>query len=113
MIASTFSPIVTSSWTTYTEDDSSTPFASATVILSALVANNGASDRWWMLFNATSVPANGTVPVFAVRVNAGDQLSVPLDYRFATGVTWQASSTSATLTADTSATLGVKLEYAP
>jgi hypothetical protein len=112
MIAVSLSPAASSSWTVYVEDDAQTPFfGSATVIRSAFVANNGASDRWWMVFNTASVPANGTVPVFAVRVAAGEQLRIPMDYRFATGVTWQVSSTSATLTADTAATFGVKLEY--
>jgi hypothetical protein len=79
--------------------------------ISALVANNGAADRWFMAFMSTTKPANGESPTLCVRVNTGEQLNVPIGIRFVFGLTWVASSTAGTLTYDAAATLGVQIRY--
>jgi hypothetical protein len=80
-------------------------------IISAMVANNGASDRWFMMFMSTTKPANGESPTVCVRVNTGEQVNVPISMRFVFGVTWVVSSTATTLTYDAAATFGVQLRY--
>lgn len=62
--------------------------------------NTSVNDRFWMLFNAAALPANGTVPdLVPYRVPAGSNFSIVLEPSlYATGITWAWSTTLLTLT---------------
>jgi hypothetical protein len=80
------------------------------LVTGVFVCNDGASDRYLMLFDTTTVPVDTTIPAFSVRVNSGEQLLVPLHLKCATSLTWAVSSTNGTLTAD-AVTFGVQVTY--
>lgn len=76
-------------------------------------ANESANKRWLMLFNATSLPVNGTAPVyqFPVPTLAPFSLDLPRGRTFSTGIVWAASSTAATLTVDVATPFWLNAEY--
>lgn len=77
--------------------------ASAGRLYSVSVSNANAATRYLMVFNATSLPGNGTVPVFTpIKVSTGDQgqaafFDINGKY-FSTGIVVAMSSTQNTLT---------------
>lgn len=87
--------------------------ASAGEVAYMIAANGGASDRWLHVFNASGYPADGSSPLFRLKVVAGQTgaLDLPLRRAFATGIVWAVSSTFSTLTLDTGATVAVNTAY--
>ena len=81
--------------------------------------NTGGSDKYIFIFNHAasggSRPSNGsTAALFVpVKVKAGEAFSITLDRArtFSTGLYWGASSTDATFTYESGATLVVSAEY--
>ncbi len=75
--------------------------ASAGKIYALVVTNDNAARRYLMLHNATSVPADGVAPLFAVALPANSSLELDfggLGLYFSTGISWSLSSTFATKT---------------
>lgn len=70
-----------------------------------VVLDPGAPSRHLMLFNATSLPSNGTAPVWQLFIPAGGEASEAFRHGFAysTGMVAAISSTHETLTIVTSA----------
>ena len=65
------------------------------------VTTQSASDQYIMLFDATAVPANGTVAVAAFKVPAGSTARIDFGLRgkaFRNGICWSNSSTLPTKT---------------
>jgi hypothetical protein len=97
--------------------------ASPASILRAVATNGGGSTLYIMLFDATSLPANASLPIVApVPVAAGS--TVVMDWTIepgagvlfgrscATGVVWAASTTATSLTVDATASLWITIDYA-
>jgi hypothetical protein len=84
----------------------------ATVLLSCLASNKGATQLYLMFFDATTLPANATVPLFqSIPIPAAGQISSDLTVTMSdflagvqtqAGLVWAASTTQDTLTVDTS-----------
>ncbi|WP_394835829.1 hypothetical protein LVJ94_02735 [Pendulispora rubella] len=77
-------------------------------------SNEGPAKRWIMLFDATSLPADGALPSFAIPVVEGGSFAIDLQRTrpFASGLAWAASSTPGTLTIDPGACIWLNAEYA-
>jgi hypothetical protein len=78
--------------------------------------NEGNSEVWIYLFNATAVPGNGSAIasqfLFALPVPAGQPFSFRVPKAFTTGLCWAASSTgNGTFTLATGATVTLHVEY--
>lgn len=71
--------------------------------------------RFFQLFNLVAVPANGTVPLFVVRVPAVTNFSVSfadsMGMSFGTGITWACSTTAGTLTLTATADFIVNAQH--
>lgn len=71
-------------------------------LLGISVINSGASTRYFQIFDSTSVPADGAVPVLVLAVPSGEQRTLDLtafNGKFcSTGISWASSSTLATKT---------------
>jgi hypothetical protein len=65
-------------------------------------SNEGAAQKWLMLFDAVAVPANGTQPIAGIAIDAGAGISFNLSFAdtltMQTGTTWAVSDTANTLT---------------
>ncbi len=76
--------------------------------------NRGASDRFLMLFNLSSVPSDGTAPwMTPIPIISLQPFSfeMPRGRNFSTGLVWAVSTTGDTLTKDTGATVHLTTEY--
>jgi hypothetical protein len=64
------------------------------------VIDTASADRYLMLFNATSLPANGTAPVRpAVKLSPDQEFALDMpDVDFTTGLVWALSTSEVTLT---------------
>ena len=73
---------------------------SAARLYTVVVFNNSASDQYLQVFDASSVPANGTVPVLTTKVLAGQTGSFEFGdgIPMSTGITVCNSSTATTKT---------------
>lgn len=63
--------------------------------------NNNAAVRYFHVYNSTTVPADGTVPIICIPVAAGGTFSIsyqPFGKPFTTGMSWANSTTAATKT---------------
>lgn len=75
-----------------------------------IVTNASGSIRYLQFFNATSVPADATVPViapFILQPGSTASFDVPDGFAFTTGISWASSSTLATKTITGTADLWV------
>jgi len=81
-------------------DDDAQISAAACYAAEVLAANSHATITYYlMLFDATSLPANGTAPrIPAIPLAAGQSVSLPVRLTCATGLYWAASTTVSTLT---------------
>jgi hypothetical protein len=103
----------------------STLTLAAPIILLSVQPTNFSSTLtlYFMLFDAASLPANGTVPVRApVALAPGQTAAIQLSDNnsemkeglpFFTGLVWAASTTPATLTVDTSSSTWVTMRTIP
>jgi hypothetical protein len=75
--------------------------------------NDGSVTLYLMLFNTTSVPANGTAPLERFRIPAGGSIaySPGQPISLGTGIVWAASTTPNTLTIDTASKSYVSVAY--
>jgi len=80
--------------------------ANNAILYSASLSNKGGTNLYLMVFDASSLPANGTIPTMPpLLVGPTDTRSIsnlPLPDKFSTGIVVAASSTQETLTTDTS-----------
>jgi hypothetical protein len=90
--------------------------ASATRISQVRVQNLGASTRYLHLFNAASLPANGTVPKAVLALAAGASgaitFAIPTD-RFSTGCVVACSTVQGTLTLSAGADFLIAVDIFP
>ena len=88
--------------------------SAASMLYRAMGANEGGAKRWIMVFDATSAPTEGAVPVFAIPVVEGGSfvLDLPRGRRFDKGVAWAASSQPGALAFDGAAKVWLNAEYA-
>ncbi len=80
------------------------------------VRNVSGNTRYVHCFNATSLPANGTVPVFMfmLTANSDQQKTFPIPTnRFSTGMTIAASSTAGTLTVSATSDFLIQVDLYP
>ena len=83
-------------------------------LLQVVGFNDTASVVYLHIFNAASLPANGTAPRTAFKIAANANFSFDLSARsrsFATGIVLAGSTTSATLTVSTNTPLFIGAEY--
>jgi len=77
----------------------------SSIFYSAALSNKGGSNLYLMVFDASSLPANGTVPTMPpLLVGTTDTRSIsnlPLPDKFSTGIVVAASSTQENLTVST------------
>lgn len=77
---------------------------SAGKLLKVTLTNDNAAARYLQFFNLTAVPADATVPLFAVKLNIGETIELhwePFGKYFTTGICWCNSTTGATKTIGT------------
>jgi hypothetical protein len=85
-------------------------------------SNKGASQLYFMWFNATSLPANGATPsMMPIPIPAGGTFSlvntiatanaVAFGPVMSTGLVWAASTTATTLTVDSTNSVWVTVQY--
>lgn len=75
--------------------------ASAGKLYHMVFDNDNAAARYVQFFNTTSVPADGTAPMFAIKLAAGDYMDFDFGEQglyFSTGISWCLSTTFATKT---------------
>lgn len=88
-------------------DESHVISTAPTELLDLLVTNIHASTEFWLhVFDATSLPANGTAPAIApIRVTAEGSTSFVVPHKFTTGIVIAGSSSAETLTVLTSSAI--------
>lgn len=100
---------------TYTQPDallaSDVVATSPTRLVEAHVINASADDRYFQIFDGTSVPSDGVAPKYAAFVPAGGSISLSFRARFelSSGLCWASSSTLATKTISGTADLWVAI----
>jgi hypothetical protein len=95
--------------------------AAPCTLLRAFITNTGAGTLYFMVFDATTLPSNGTTPrVRPVVLAAGAQASLDMSIVQAlgtwgltlnTGLVWAASTTAGTLTVDTTNSMWATVEF--
>jgi hypothetical protein len=83
-------------------------------VLQVIGFNDSGSNVYLQLFNATSLPGNGTAPRYSFKIAANANFSLDLTARarpFATGIVLAGSTTPATLTVTASPALWMNAEY--
>lgn len=73
---------------------------SPTRLVEAHVINTSGDDRYFQIFDGTSVPADGVAPKYAALVPAGGSIALSFRARFelSSGLCWASSTTLATKT---------------
>ena len=86
-------------------EDSKVVSANNAIFYSASLSNKGGTNLYLMVFDAASLPANGTVPTMPpLLVGGTDTRSIsnlPLPDKFTNGIVVAASTTQENLTVDT------------
>tara|TARA_Y100001973_G_scaffold88121_1_gene132897 strand:+ start:66 stop:446 length:381 start_codon:yes stop_codon:yes gene_type:complete len=107
---SAYSVSKTTSW-----ENSKVVSANNAILYSAALSNKGGSNLYLMVFDAASLPSNGTVPSMPpLLVGPTDTRSIsnlPLPDKFATGIVVAASSTQENLTVDTNSNSFFYVQY--
>lgn len=89
--------------------------ANNAVLYSASLSNKGAANLYLMVFDAASLPANGTVPTMPpLLVGGTDTRSIsnlPLPDKFTNGIVVAASTTQENLTVDTNSNSFFYVQY--
>tara|TARA_S200002703_G_scaffold46359_1_gene40217 strand:+ start:107 stop:487 length:381 start_codon:yes stop_codon:yes gene_type:complete len=85
------------------------------ILYSASLSNKGATNLYLMVFDAASLPANGTVPTMPpLLVGQTDTRSIsnlPLPDKFTNGIVVAASTTQENLTVDTNSNSFFYVQY--
>ena len=96
-------------------ENSKVVIASKAIFYSAALSNKGGSNLYLMVFDAASLPANGTVPTMPpLLVGTTDTRSIsnlPLPDKFDNGIVVAASSTQENLTVDTNSNSFFYVQY--
>lgn len=96
-------------------EDSKVVSANNAIFYSASLSNKGGSNLYLMVFDAASLPANGTVPTMPpLLVGGTDTRSIsnlPLPDKFTNGIVVAASTTQENLTVDTNSNSFFYVQY--
>ena len=107
---SAYSVSKTTSW-----ENSKVVSANNAIFYSASLSNKGGTNLYLMVFDAASLPANGTVPTMPpLLVGGTDTRSIsnlPLPDKFTNGIVVAASTTQENLTVDTNSNSFFYVQY--
>ena len=96
-------------------EDSKVVSANNAIFYSASLSNKGGTNLYLMVFDAASLPANGTVPTMPpLLVGGTDTRSIsnlPLPDKFTNGIVVAASTTQENLTVDTNSNSFFYVQY--